>query len=204
MRRKGFTLVELLVVIAIIGLLSGILIPVVSSALAKARLNKCMTGHARELSAAMSLYASEFGGYPDKALGGAEKVALLLSCKAFGLEPEQMACPTAGDINGGGDLILPDFRTAPGGYPAEDCDALVSYVSRKAGSKIPTAAVFPAAEPLLIEHESGNHAGKFVVVFLDGHVEALEDTDSAGGTVNVSTNDAHNSKKIDMSCCHPD
>lgn len=204
MRRKGFTLVELLVVIAIIGLLAGILIPVVTKIQDKAKLNKCMMGHARELSAAMSLYATEFGEYPDKALGGAEKVALLLSCKKLGLEPEQVACPNLGDINQGGNLILPSFRTAPGGYPAPDCNNYVNFVSRKAGTRISTATAFPASDPLLIEAVSSNHAGKFVVAFMDGHVVALEDTDSKWGTENTATNDTANSKEVDLSGCSPD
>ncbi len=204
MRRNGFTLVELLVVIAIIGLLAGILIPVVTKIQDKAKLNKCMMGHARELSAAMNLYAAEFGEYPDKALGGAEKIALLLSCKKLGLEPEQVACPNLGDINDGGNRIMADFRTAPGGYPASDCNGYVSFISRKAGTRISASTAFPASEPMLIEADSSNHSGKFVVVFMDGHAVALEDTDSKWGTENTGTNDTANAKELDLSGCSPD
>ncbi|MFA6960908.1 MAG: prepilin-type N-terminal cleavage/methylation domain-containing protein [Opitutaceae bacterium] len=53
---RGFTLVELLTVIAIVGVLAGILIPVISSARARSKSAACM-GNLRQIGVAMQLYA---------------------------------------------------------------------------------------------------------------------------------------------------
>ncbi|WFB36237.1 type II secretion system protein [Kiritimatiellota bacterium B12222] len=57
-RSSGFTLIEMLVVIAIIGLLSGILVPVVSKARIKASGLKCM-GNLRTLQLSNQMYAND-------------------------------------------------------------------------------------------------------------------------------------------------
>ena len=56
--RPGFTLIELLVVIAIIGVLAGLLIPVVNMAQNKAKRVDCMN-NMRELGHALALYAMD-------------------------------------------------------------------------------------------------------------------------------------------------
>jgi prepilin-type N-terminal cleavage/methylation domain-containing protein/prepilin-type processing-associated H-X9-DG protein len=60
----AFTLIELLVVIAILGLLSSLVVPVVSSALERTRKTTC-TSNLRQMGQAVNLYALEHGGkYP--------------------------------------------------------------------------------------------------------------------------------------------
>ncbi|AHF90811.1 type II secretion protein [Opitutaceae bacterium TAV5] len=60
-RRRAFTLVELLVVIAIIGILAGIIIPVVGRARDTARGTQCLT-NLRTLAMAHAMYRNEFRG----------------------------------------------------------------------------------------------------------------------------------------------
>src|SRR5881296_3732087 len=60
-RQKGFTLIELLVVIAIIGVLAGLLLPVLARAKESGRRSACMS-NLRQLDIALSLYASENEG----------------------------------------------------------------------------------------------------------------------------------------------
>ncbi|EIP98423.1 prepilin-type N-terminal cleavage/methylation domain-containing protein [Opitutaceae bacterium TAV1] len=60
-RRRAFTLVELLVVIAIIGILAGILIPVVGRTRDTARGVQCLV-NLRTLATAHAMYRNEFGG----------------------------------------------------------------------------------------------------------------------------------------------
>lgn len=64
--KKGFTLIELLVVIAIIGLLGSIVLVSVNSARRKAR-DARRKGDLHQISLALEMYASEYGGYPSSA-----------------------------------------------------------------------------------------------------------------------------------------
>jgi prepilin-type N-terminal cleavage/methylation domain-containing protein/prepilin-type processing-associated H-X9-DG protein len=57
--RSGFTLIELLVVIAIIGILAGLLLPVLSGAKVRAQRTQCM-GNIRQLAVGMNLFPLDY------------------------------------------------------------------------------------------------------------------------------------------------
>lgn len=59
--RRAFTLVELLVVLAILGVLTGILVPVVGMAMVKANQMACAS-NMRQIGSAIVLYANDNGG----------------------------------------------------------------------------------------------------------------------------------------------
>jgi len=61
MKRAAFTLLELLVVVAIIGVLAGLLVPVLSKARAAAKTTHCL-GNLRQLSLAIQMYVDDNGG----------------------------------------------------------------------------------------------------------------------------------------------
>ncbi len=63
--RRGFTLIELLVVITVIAILAGLLIPLISIALQKAREAKCQAKIAN-ISAAINKYRDANGVVPDR------------------------------------------------------------------------------------------------------------------------------------------
>ena len=59
----GFTLIEMLVVIAIIGMLAGIIVPVVMSARKKAAMTQCSSNQ-RQAAMALFMYAQDNGTFP--------------------------------------------------------------------------------------------------------------------------------------------
>jgi prepilin-type N-terminal cleavage/methylation domain-containing protein len=63
-KRAGFTLLELLLVSLILGILAALLFPVLAQARKEARMARC-TANLRQLGMACSLYAADYGGYPD-------------------------------------------------------------------------------------------------------------------------------------------
>jgi prepilin-type N-terminal cleavage/methylation domain-containing protein/prepilin-type processing-associated H-X9-DG protein len=78
--RPGFTLIELLVVLAIIGLLAGILFPVLAQAREKARQTQCAS-NLRQIGMAINMYVQDHDGqFPAVHAGvagpGASKVML--------------------------------------------------------------------------------------------------------------------------------
>ena len=67
---RGFTLIELLVVVTILGLLAGLAIPAVGSALKRAKLAKSLL-NLRQVGFAMQLYAGDNNAcYPSRVKGG--------------------------------------------------------------------------------------------------------------------------------------
>lgn len=67
-RRCGFTLIELLVVIAIIGILAGLLLPVLSRAKSRAITAQC-ANNARQMGMAMQLYGDDNNSFLPQADG---------------------------------------------------------------------------------------------------------------------------------------
>ena len=98
--RKGFTLIELLVVIAIIGILAGLLIPVVNVAMNKAKRTDCLS-NIRGLGQASAIYAMDNDQrFPTNLLGLAKQRFVedpeLFRCKG---DPVRTVAESVDDIN---------------------------------------------------------------------------------------------------------
>ena len=68
MNRTGFTLIELLVVIAIIGILIGIVQPILTVSASRTYEYQCES-HLRQIGLAMNAYAQDNGAFPGRLVG---------------------------------------------------------------------------------------------------------------------------------------
>ena len=95
MKLRSFTLIELLVVIAIIGILAGMLLPVIASAREKARRTSCMNNLA-QIGKGLVMYSMDNNErYPASFTGLATVVS----------SPKLVICPSASGIFGAWDRI---------------------------------------------------------------------------------------------------
>ncbi len=173
---KGFTLIELLVVIAIIGILAGILLPVLSRARESARRTQCMS-NIKQIGMGLIMYANENSAtFPsDTAYSGASPAMreLNLLFDTYVSDNKFFNCPSDTTVTGATNAGM-SVSTSGGteaftptqcsyGYdrshtPADDAD--VALVADR-----------PPAPPSATA-SSANHKGRGQnVVYVDGHVE---------------------------------
>ncbi len=199
-RPRGFTLIELLVVIAIIGILAGLLLPVVAKARERGRQAKCL-GNTRQLAAAVMMYATDNRlRLPNVANDWAYKTAL----QPYVKENEAYACPSdRGAISYPGNVS--EVSSASYGtsymYPSADrAQAGVrGLVASGTGLKLTDANIAMSSKKVALFEPPLNtlnditktktqwHSSKRVSVigFLDGHSELVLTNYSAINTNNL-------------------
>ena len=176
----GFTLVELLVVVAIIGILAGILVPVLGRARESAKRKSCVS-NLKQLGLALNIYAEENNESFPTSVSGTAKTSLSLLYTTYLKSKKTFSCPSSATDTAG--LSVQDTYTD--GVAVGDLSWNSSYgydpthTSDDLGDTV-VAADIPAGNDAAPTGVSLNHTSGegWNLLFVDGHVEWGTDTTS--------------------------
>ena len=173
---KGFTLIELLVVIAIIGILAGILLPVLSRARESARRTQCMS-NIKQIGMGLIMYANENSElFPsDTAYAGASPAmrGLNLLYDTYISDKRVFNCPSDTQVDAQSNAGMSPF-TANDSFDKDEC----SYGYDRAHTQADDADVAlvadrPPATPSATANTTNHNARGQNIVYVDGHVEFI-------------------------------
>ncbi len=174
---KGFTLIELLVVIAIIGILAGILLPVLSRARESARKTQCAS-NVKQIGMGLIMYANENSEqFPsDSAYDGASPAmrGLNLLFDTYVSDKRVFNCPSDTTVSNATQDENMDTASSSTTEAFDSNECSYGYDrdhTQVDDAGIALAADRPPATPSSTA-SSANHNGRGQnVVYVDGHVE---------------------------------
>ena len=160
-RTSGMTVLEVATVVLIIAILACMLMPVYATIAGRAERTGC-TANLRSLHVAADLYIQEHRTWPQIKVSGSTEDdtarAWISALRPYGLEPISWACPTSQKKLGNPDLNDP-------------ANVRIDYLATpfQPGQQIPFKW---ANQPWFVER-SNEHGNGNLIVFPDGHVEAM-------------------------------
>jgi prepilin-type N-terminal cleavage/methylation domain-containing protein/prepilin-type processing-associated H-X9-DG protein len=175
---RGFTLIELLVVIAIIGILAGILLPVLSRARESARKTQCMS-NIKQIGMGLIMYANENSEqFPsDTAYSGSNPAmrALNLLYTDYVSDRKVFNCPSDTTVTSATNAGMSASTIGGSEYFTSTQN---SYGYDRAHTQADAADVAlvadrPPSTPSATANSANHNARGQNIVFVDGHVEFI-------------------------------
>ncbi len=178
-RNSGFTLVELLVVVAIIGILAGILMPVLGKARENARKSTCQS-NLKQIGLALTMYADEHGEMFPQTSNGSGSTSLSVLYNGYVTDAKVFRCQS-GTLSANAVVSTISAATDTAINSAngdENWTQSYAYDSSKGASNlyggVAVASDFFSDYEDFTEVLSPNHGYRGGnVLFVDGHVEWL-------------------------------